>query len=72
MEANNEPAKSQTVMASVRLMRLAVRLPFVTAAEVSAQAPSPDVLVHSTTDEVLAIMRTDKEIQAGKPRASSN
>lgn len=38
----------------------------VTALEVRAQAPSPDVLVRSTTEEVLSIVRNDKDIKAGK------
>ncbi|HEV8647167.1 MAG TPA: ABC transporter substrate-binding protein [Burkholderiales bacterium] len=38
----------------------------VTALEVRAQAPSPDVLVRSTTEEVLTIVRNDKDIKAGK------
>jgi len=38
----------------------------VTAFEVRAQAPSPDVLVRNTTEEVLTIVRNDKDIKAGK------
>jgi phospholipid transport system substrate-binding protein len=38
----------------------------VTAFEVRAQAPSPDVLVRTTTEEVLTIVRNDKDIKAGR------
>ncbi|MEQ1879797.1 MAG: ABC transporter substrate-binding protein [Burkholderiales bacterium] len=31
----------------------------------SAQSPAPDVLVRATTEEVLAVVRADKEIKAG-------
>lgn len=34
--------------------------------DAQAQALSPDVLVHNTTEEVLEIVRSDKEIKAGK------
>ncbi|MGH8866019.1 MAG: MlaC/ttg2D family ABC transporter substrate-binding protein [Burkholderiales bacterium] len=37
-----------------------------TAFEVRAQTPSPDVLVRNTTEEVLSIVRNDKDIKAGK------
>ena len=38
----------------------------VTAFEVSAEGPAPDVLVRNTTEEVLTIVRNDKDIKAGK------
>ncbi len=38
----------------------------VTAFEVRAQLPSPDVLVRNTTEEVLTIVRNDKDVKAGK------
>jgi len=38
----------------------------VTACEVRAEGPAPDVLVRNTTEEVLTIVRNDKEIKAGK------
>ena len=37
-----------------------------TAFDVSAEGPAPDVLVRNTTEEVLTIVRNDKEIKAGK------
>jgi len=37
-----------------------------TALEARAQALSPDVLVRNTTEEVLTIVRNDKDIKAGK------
>ena len=33
-----------------------------------AQAEAPDALVRKTTDEVLAIIKSDKDLQAGNPR----
>ena len=38
----------------------------VTAFEVGAEGPPPDVLVRNTTEEVLTIVRNDKDIKAGK------
>lgn len=38
----------------------------VTGLDVMAQGPAPDVLVRDTTEEVLTIVRNDKEIKAGK------
>jgi phospholipid transport system substrate-binding protein len=38
----------------------------VTACEVRAEGPAPDVLVRNTTEEVLTIVRNDKDIKAGK------
>jgi len=38
----------------------------VTAFEVWAEGPAPDVLVRNTTEEVLTIVRNDKDIKAGK------
>ncbi|MEK6210728.1 MAG: ABC transporter substrate-binding protein [Pseudomonadota bacterium] len=49
-----------------RLIGLLLLAAFVTALEVRAQAPSPDVLVRNTTEEVLTIVRNDKDIKAGK------
>jgi phospholipid transport system substrate-binding protein len=49
-----------------RLIGLLVLAAFVTSSEVRAQAPSPDVLVRNTTEEVLTIVRNDKDIKAGK------
>lgn len=49
-----------------RLIGLLVLAAFVTAWEVRAQAQSPDVLVRNTTEEVLTIVRNDKDIKAGK------
>ena len=37
-----------------------------TAFDVSAEGPAPDVLVRNTTEEVLTIVRNDKDIKAGK------
>ena len=34
----------------------------------AAQAPSPDQLVRTTTDEVLAIIKADKDLQSGNTR----
>ncbi len=49
-----------------RLIGLLLLAASVTAFEVRAQAPSPDVLVRTTTEEVLTIVRNDKDIKAGK------
>lgn len=49
-----------------RLIGLLLLAAFVTTLEVRAQAPSPDVLVRNTTEEVLTIVRNDKDIKAGK------
>ena len=49
-----------------RLIGLLLPAVFMTFAEVRAEGPAPDVLVRSTTEEVLAIVRNDKEIKAGK------
>ena len=49
-----------------RLIGLLVLAAFLTAWEVRAQAQSPDVLVRNTTEEVLTIVRNDKDIKAGK------
>jgi phospholipid transport system substrate-binding protein len=49
-----------------RLIGLLLPAVIMTAAEVRAETPSPDVLVRSTTEEVLAIVRSDKDIKAGK------
>ncbi|HEY5929904.1 MAG TPA: ABC transporter substrate-binding protein, partial [Burkholderiales bacterium] len=52
-----------------RLMRAVLCVLAVTAAfgvaEVSAQVVAPDVLVKKTSEEVLSIIRSDKEIRAG-------
>lgn len=42
--------------------------PLVLAAGVSAAEPSPDELVKSVTEEVLTIVRNDKDIQSGNAR----
>jgi phospholipid transport system substrate-binding protein len=39
-----------------------------TAATGGAEAPAPDVLARTVTDEVLAIVRTDRDIQAGNQK----
>jgi phospholipid transport system substrate-binding protein len=49
-----------------RLIGLLLFAAFVAAFEVRAQAPTPDVLVRNTTEEVLTIVRNDKDIKAGK------
>ena len=49
-----------------RLIGLLLLAASVTAFDVVAQAPSPEVLVRSTTEEVLTIVRNDKDIKAGK------
>ncbi len=49
-----------------RLIGLLLFAASVTAFEVRAQAPSPDVLVRNTTEEVLTIVRNDKDIKVGK------
>jgi phospholipid transport system substrate-binding protein len=50
----------------LRLIGLLLLAASVTAFEVRAQTPSPDLLVRNTTEEVLTIVRNDKEIKAGK------
>ena len=49
-----------------RLIGLLLFAASVTAFEGRAQAPSPDLLVRNTTEEVLTIVRNDKDIKAGK------
>jgi phospholipid transport system substrate-binding protein len=49
-----------------RLIGLLLLAASMTAFEVGAQTPSPDVLVRNTTEEVLTIIRNDKDIKAGK------
>jgi len=49
-----------------RLIGLLLLAVSVKAFDVMAQAPSPDVLVRNTTEEVLKIVRNDKDIKAGK------
>lgn len=49
-----------------RLIGLLLLATFVTVFEVSPQTPSPDVLVRNTTEEVLTIVRNDRDIKAGK------
>jgi len=49
-----------------RLIGLLLLAASVMAFDVVAQAPSPDVLVRNTTEEVLTIVRNDKDIKAGK------
>ena len=55
--------RNRTARRLVGLLMLAV---CVRASDVMAQVPSPDVLVRNTTEEVLAIVRNDKDIKAGK------
>ena len=49
-----------------RLIGLLLLAASVTACEVRAEGPAPDVLVRNTTEEVLTIVRNDKDIKAGK------
>ena len=49
-----------------RLIGLLLLAASVTAFEVGAEGPPPDVLVRNTTEEVLTIVRNDKDIKAGK------
>jgi len=49
-----------------RLIALLLLAASVTAFEVGAEGPAPDVLVRNTTEEVLTIVRNDKDIKAGK------
>ena len=49
-----------------RLIGLLLLAASVTAFEVGAEGPAPDVLVRNTTEEVLTIVRNDKDIKAGK------
>lgn len=49
-----------------RLVGLLLLTASVTAFEGRAQTPSPDVLVRNTTEEVLTIVRNDKDIKAGR------
>ena len=49
-----------------RLIGLLLLAASATAFDVSAEGPAPDVLVRNTTEEVLTIVRNDKEIKAGK------
>jgi phospholipid transport system substrate-binding protein len=49
-----------------RLIGLLMLAASVTAFEVRAEGPTPDVLVRNTTEEVLTIVRNDKDIKAGK------
>ena len=49
-----------------RLIALVLCAAAAAAFEVRAEAPSPDVLVRNTTEEVLTIVRNDKDIKAGK------
>ena len=48
-----------------RLIALVLCATAAAAFEVRAQAPSPDVLVRNTTEEVLTIVRNDKDIRGG-------
>ncbi len=48
-----------------RLIALLLFTAFVTAFEVRSQTSSPDVLVRNTTEDVLSIVRNDKDIKAG-------
>ena len=49
-----------------RLIGLLLLAASATAFDVSAEGPAPDVLVRNTTEEVLTIVRNDKDIKAGK------
>lgn len=49
-----------------RLIGLLLLVTSVTAFDAMGQAPSPEVLVRNTTEEVLTIVRNDKDIKAGK------
>ena len=49
-----------------RLIGLLLLAASATAFDVSAEGPAPDVLVRNTTEEVLTIVRGDKDIKAGK------
>jgi len=49
----------------VRLLQVFLLLAAAAAAPARAQAPAPDVLVKKTSEEVLTIIRSDKEIRAG-------
>src|SRR5262245_42448860 len=43
-------------------------LTFLFCASAQAQMPAPDVLARSVTDEVLAVIRADKDIQSGNQK----
>ena len=49
-----------------RLIGLLLLTASVTTFDLRAQTPSPDLLVRNTTEEVLTIVRNDKDIKAGK------
>ena len=49
-----------------RLIGLLLLAAFVMAFDVRTETLSPDVLVRNTTEEVLTIVRNDKDIKAGK------
>ena len=49
-----------------RLIGLLLLAASATAFDVRAVGPTPDVLVRNTTEEVLTIVRSDKDIKAGK------
>ncbi len=52
----------------IPMIRTAITLIATLAAGVAlAQDPAPDALVRRTTDEVLAIIKADKDLQAGNP-----
>lgn len=52
-----------------RILRSAHTLLLILAVPALAQAISPDALLRTLTDEVLALVRQDKRIQAGEPQA---
>jgi len=60
-------------MTKLHLARLpaVVGLFIVAAMSLASANPAPDVLAKSTAEEVLAIVRQDKGIQAGLPRGST-
>ncbi len=55
-----------------RILRSAHTLLLILAVPALAQALAPDALLRTLTDEVLAIVRQDKRIQAGDPKATAS
>jgi phospholipid transport system substrate-binding protein len=54
-----------------RILRSAHTLLLILAVPALAQALAPDALLRTLTDEVLAIVRQDKRIQSGDPKATA-
>jgi phospholipid transport system substrate-binding protein len=54
-----------------RILRSAHTLLLILAVPALAQAIAPDALLRTLTDEVLAIVRQDKRIQSGDPKATA-